>query len=71
MDTYSFILGVKTTCNNNKLKNLKDLFDFSTLFNEHSSFGNANKKIPGKKENETPDSICLDKFVCLTSEAYS
>ena len=44
MDTYSFVLSVNTKDIMKDLKNLEDLFDFSTLDENHELFSNKNKK---------------------------
>ena len=44
MDTDSFILGVNTKDLIGDLKNLKDIFDFSNLDENHEIFSNKNKK---------------------------
>ena len=52
-------------------ENLEDLFDFSSLNENHELFSNKNKKVIGKFEIETPKSIWIDKFICLRSKMYA
>ena len=56
-NTDSFILSVNTEDFIKHLKNLEDIFDFSTLDKAHELFSNKNKKVIGKFKNETPKSI--------------
>ena len=53
------------------LKNLKDIFDFSNLDENHELFSEKNKKRVGFFKIETPKSIWIDEFVCLRSKMYS
>ena len=62
---------MKTENLNEDLKNLKEIFDFSNLDENHEIFSNRNKKIVGKFKLETPKNIWIDEFVCLRSKAYS
>ena len=71
MDTDSFVLSIKTKDIIEDLYNLKDLFDFSNLNENHKLFSNENKKVVGKFKIETPENIWIDEFICLRSKAYS
>ena len=65
MDTDSFVLSVNTKNIIQDLHNLKDLFDFSNLDEDHELFSNENKKVLGKFKIETPKNIWIDEFICL------
>ena len=67
MDTDSFVLIVNTKQIIKDLKNLEDLFDFSSLKENHELFSNKNKKVIGK----LPKNIWIDEFVCLRSKMYA
>ena len=71
MDTDSFVLSINTENIIQDLHNLKDLFDFSNLNEDHELFSNENKKVLGKFKIETPKNIWIDEFICLRSKAYS
>ena len=71
IDTDGMILSIKTQNNNNDLKNLADIFDFSNLDENHEIFSEKNKKVVGKFKIETPKINWIDEFVCLRSKAYS
>ena len=71
IDTDGMILSMKTEYIITDLKNLEGIFDFSNLDENHELFSNENKKVVGKFELETPESIWIDEFVCLRSKAYS
>ena len=71
IDTDSFVLSIKTKDIIEDLYNLKDLFDFSNLNENHKLFSNENKKVVGKFKIETPENIWIDEFICLRSKAYS
>ena len=45
--------------------NLEDIFDFSSIDENHELFSNKNKKVSGKFKIETPKNIWIDEFVCL------
>ena len=47
------------------LKNLEDIFDFSTLDENHELFSEKNKKVVGKFKNECPRNFWGDEFICL------
>ena len=67
----SFVLSVNTQkILFRDLHNLKNLFDFSNLNDNHALFSNENKKILGKYKIETPKNIWIDEFICLRSKAY-
>ena len=51
------------------LKNLKDIFDFSNLDQNHELFSEKNKKVIGKFKIETPKNVVINEFVCLRSKA--
>ena len=70
IDKDGMILSMKTQNIINVLKNLEDIFDFSSLQENHELFSNKNKTIYGKFKIETPKNIWIDEFVCLRSEAY-
>ena len=71
VDKDGMILSMKIPNIINDLKNLKNLFDFSYLDENHELFSNKNKKGIGKIKMKTPKYIWIDKFVCLRSKAYS
>ena len=64
-------LSMKTKDISKDLKNLEDIFDFSSLDENHEFFSNRNKKVFGKFKIETPKNIWIDEFVCLRSKPYS
>ena len=70
-NTDSFVLSVNTKDIVNDLYNLRDYFDFSNLSREHKLFSEVNKKVLGKFEIETPESVWINEFICLRSKAYS
>ena len=53
------------------LENSENIFDFINLDKNHELFSERNKKVIGKFKIETPKNVCIDKFVCLRSKAYS
>ena len=65
------VLSIKTQDIVNDLQNLSNLFDFSNLNRDHELFSEENKKVVGKFEFETPESIWINEFVYLRSKAYS
>ena len=71
IDTDGVILTMKTENIIKDLNNLKDIFDFSNLDENHELFSQKNKKVIGKFKIETPKNIWIDEFVCLRSKAYS
>ena len=71
MDTDSFVISVNTKDNIKELKNLKDIFDFGNLDENHELLSNKNKNLLGKFKLETPKNIWIDEFVCLRSKMYS
>ena len=71
IDTDGMILSMKTQNFIKDLKNSEDVFDFSSLDENHELYGNKNKKVIGKFNIETPRNIWIDEFVCLRSKAYS
>ena len=71
IDTDGMILSMKTENIINDLKNLRDIFDFSNLDENHEPFSEKNKKVIDKFKKETPKIIWIDEFVCLRSKAYS
>ena len=71
MDIDSFVLSVNTKKFYQRLKNLKDLFDFINLNENHELFSNKNKKVVGKFRIETPKNIWMDEFICLQSKVYA
>ena len=50
---------------------MEDIFDFSNLDKNHDLYSIENKKIIGQFKIETPESICIDEFVCLRSKMDS
>ena len=71
IDTDGMILSMNTKNKINDLKNLKDIFDFINLDENHELFSNRNKKVIGKHKIETPKKILIEVFNCLKSKAYS
>ena len=71
MGTDSFDLGVNTKDIIRVSENLKVLFDFSWLNENHDLFSNRNKKVIKKFKKEHPKNIWIDEFVCLRSKMYS
>ena len=63
IDTDSFVVSLNTQNILQDLHNLKDLFDFSNLNEDHVLFSNVNKKVVGKFKIETPNNIFIDEFV--------
>ena len=71
MDCDSFVLSIETQNIINDLKNLENLFDFSSLNKTHELFSNKNKKVVDKFKIETPENIWIDEFVALRSKCYA
>ena len=71
MDTFSFLLSLKTENFNKDLKNFEDIFDFRNLNENHELFSNQNKKVIGKFMIETLKKTWTVEFFCLRSKAYS
>ena len=71
MDTDSFVLSVTTKDIIKDLKNLEDIFDSSTLDENHELFNNKNKDVIGKFKIETPANIWIDEILCLRSKMYA
>ena len=71
IDTDGMILSMNTKDIIKDLKNLENIFDFSTLDENHELFSKRNKKAIGKFETESPKTIWIDECVCLRSKAYS
>ena len=65
------ILSMNTKDIMNDLKNLEDIFDFSSLDETHELFGNKKTKRIWNFKIETPKNIWIVEFVCLRSKAYS
>ena len=59
------ILSMKTQNIIKHLKNSKDIFDLSNLYENHELFSTRNKKVFNKIEIKTPKNIWMDEFVCL------
>ena len=70
IDTDGMILSMKTENIIKDLKNLEDIFDFSSLDKHHELFSEKNKKVIGIFQKETPKINWIDEFVCLRSKAY-
>ena len=68
MDTDSFVLSVKTKDFIKDLKNLKNLFGFSSLKEIDDLFSIKNKKVIHNFQIETAENIWIDEFVCLRSK---
>ena len=68
MDTDSFILSVNAKDLIKDLKNLENIFDFSSLKKLSS---NKNKKVIGKFKKAINKNVIIDEFVCLRSKKYS
>ena len=71
MDCDSYVLSIKTENFIKDIKKLEDIFDFSSLDENHELFSNKNKKVIGIFKIENPKSIWIDEFICLRSKAYS
>ena len=65
--TDGMILSLRTENIIKDLKNLEDMFDFSSLAENHELFSNKNKNVIGKFEVETTKNFWIDEFVCLRS----
>ena len=65
------ILSMKAKDIIKDLKNLEDIFDFSSLDENHELFSNKNEKVIDKFKIETPENIWIGDIVCLRSKAYS
>ena len=50
---------------------MEDIFDFSSLYENHEIFSNKIKKLLGFFKIETPKNIWIDEFICLTSKKYA
>ena len=68
VDTDAFVLSLKTKDIIKDIKNLEDMFDFSTLDENHELFSNKNKKVIGKFKIETPKNIGLTDLFVLESK---
>ena len=68
VDTDAFVLSVNTEDIIKDLKNLKHVFDFSNLDENHELFSKKNKKLIKKFKLETPKNMWIDEFVCLRSK---
>ena len=66
-----FVLSIKTQNSNKYLKNVEDLFDFSTLDENHGLFSNKNKKVMGKFKIETLKKIYIYELVALISKMFA
>ena len=71
IDTDAFVLSLKTKDIIRDLKNLEDIFDFSSLDKNHELFSNKNKKVFGKFKIEAPKNIWIHDFVCLRSKIHA
>ena len=71
LDIDSFVLNVNTKDIIKDLKNLEDLFDFSTLNENHELSSSKKKKEIGKTKIETPKKIWIDEFIALRSKCYA
>ena len=70
-DTDAFVLSVKTKDDIKDLKILENIFDFSTLGENHDVFSNINKKVVGKFKIEAPKNVYIDQSVALRSKIYA
>ena len=50
---------------------MEDIFDFSTLDENHELISNKHKKVFGLFQLETPKTFWVDEFICLRSKACS
>ena len=71
MDCDTFILSIKLENILNDLKNLEDIFDFSTIDENHELYSEKNKKVLLKFKIETPKNIFIDEFIALRSKMYA
>ena len=69
MNTDSFVLSVNTKSTLEDLRNLEDIFDISSLDENHDLFSNKNKTVIGNFKIGTPKNIWIDEFVCLRSKS--
>ena len=70
LDTDGMILSMKTKDIIKDLKNLEDIFDFSTLDKNYELYSEKKKRL-GFFKLECAKNIWMDEFVCLRSKAYS
>ena len=66
-----FVLRVRTQNIKYDVKNLKYLFDFNILNENHETFRTKNKKVVCKFKIETPKYIWKEEIIALKSKAYS
>ena len=71
IDTDGFVSSANTEDIIKDLKSLEDLFDFSTLNENHEIFSNKNKRVIGKYKLEFPKSTWVLEFVCLRNKKYA
>ena len=71
MDCDNFVLSIRTQNIINDLKNLEDLFDFSSLDVNHEIFGTENEKLIGEIKKEAPKNIWIDELLAWRSKACS
>ena len=71
MDTYLFILSIKTGDLIEDMECFKNSFDFRELDENHELYDTINKKVIGKMKIEASPIIEIDNFVALRSKSYS
>ena len=71
MDFGSFVLRMKSENIIKDLKNLKDIFDFSNMDENHELYSERNKKVLDKFKIETPKNVFIDEFIALRSKIYA
>ena len=71
MDCSSFVLSIRTQKFMKDLQTFEDIFDFSSLNQNHELFSNKNKKCLGRFKNGTPKIFWIDEMSSLRSKANS
>ena len=69
-DTDSFLLTINAKSEEEVLKKLSDVMDFSNFPPSHPLYSAANKKVPGYLKSEMPD-VCILHAYCLRSKCYA
>ena len=74
IDCDSFVLSNKTpdlVKDLIRLQEQKNLFEFGKIAKENATYSKKKTDVIGKFKNETPDTIYIDHFRALRSEAFA